>query len=1057
MRYLHGRNRSAYDQVKAGWDEVCEVRSAGSANLSPFAAKLVDKRGFLSLSGKVAITCALSELTKKEFAARYQIKLSTLQSHTEPGRPSREIHDVARYVEAANALSEGPQRISPTAFREREFSGPNAVADFAAWLLGERVEPARGLDLWNARDKYLFLETLEREAITQAVLQFLGDENGPQVQVVYAKDMSRALTGFADMLIGRLKADPGRLGGPILYLPVSAYVPDYKKIDLPLIVGWLEAFYAGRQLKDARSPGTSAEMTDAFDNIRNAMAKQPATIILNGYPDYRGVLGDLRALVSDDATTQLLKHILHPSTADTTAPFNVADFKKTRIVLLADGPVQWLSPFAARSIELPLPTADKQKELIHEKYYANPKEVLTYLDKYALAQNETNLLLVDSCVSAQALLGPQSTITVPGEERAAALAETLIGDLRQTPTNAYVLVTLLGLSLDGIRVGTAVRVLRRWARMQQALQAADLPPIFEDQIDVPSILALAQALEGLIIVVDSIAGRSLTGRAGFEVSDRGGGAEQEQKDSLRILMFRRPEIRQIVTEALLESTGPEMVAVLQRLLAEDAISRYTFFARHSDRIDTFDMRIHRSLVRALYHGFNSLMAPEKVLRAEIETRPDVLPSSATEAYRRLYSNFYRLLLEAPPNWEVSRTMGAAAVKRDLILVAMNAPVGNQRRYPTVELDRPLNVKLPLWLLEDGLPGAHELIEDMIAAYARAAIQLDDFRGLEQLEEEIERAQEASAKLGDTLSLLKVRIDALILQNDFDEAQALIQADLKAAGIDWETLNSATLELAGRIQGMSDASSQIERSAEQIARSLLPIDASPELLARLSDMLSRRAEILSQVAQKAQDPSASTVRFLQAFITFLVAERCRRWAFLTAPLSRSHLVSGHQTWAFVRTALLLVKYGMNGPGALTGLTDYLIAKAQRQSDILARYNVRYAAERSSLLLMEAAIARVGTRNLPDAQYLLCEADRRMIWATDRPRVRMRLLYQRCAFLMEQAAALEDKAMKLMFLDAAEFDHRQLAALARYSGARQWIEFAADRERQLRDARGSPGTR
>lgn len=91
---------------------------------------------------------------------------------------------------------------------------------------------------------------------------------------------------------------------------------------------------------------------------------------------------------------------------------------------------------------------------------------------------------------------------------------------------------------------------------------------------------------------------------------------------------------------------------------------------------------------------------------------------------------------------------------------------------------------------------------------------------------------------------------------------------------------------------------------------------------------------------------------------------------------------------------------------------------------------------SSLLSEEQSGAVG---LSAALSAMIAADRQMVWASDRPRLRMRLLYERMR-LCRQLANAGDPRQKI-FERWGELDGRRLQRLAKFSEAKLWIFRAA----------------
>jgi hypothetical protein len=114
------------------------------------------------------------------------------------------------------------------------------------------------------------------------------------------------------------------------------------------------------------------------------------------------------------------------------------------------------------------------------------------------------------------------------------------------------------------------------------------------------------------------------------------------------------------------------------------------------------------------------------------------------------------------------------------------------------------------------------------------------------------------------------------------------------------------------------------------------------------------------------------------------------------------------------------------------------------DVLGRQAARYATERPSLLILEAAFARVAGggawEDLKAAERLLSEADTLMTSAAHRPRVRLRLMRERSKVYRNLAARAEDSDTRQAYIDLAYLEIDRLWRLAVHANLAFWRRIA-----------------
>jgi hypothetical protein len=114
----------------------------------------------------------------------------------------------------------------------------------------------------------------------------------------------------------------------------------------------------------------------------------------------------------------------------------------------------------------------------------------------------------------------------------------------------------------------------------------------------------------------------------------------------------------------------------------------------------------------------------------------------------------------------------------------------------------------------------------------------------------------------------------------------------------------------------------------------------------------------------------------------------------------------------------------------------------------------------MLILEALFARYA--NDPDhALKLLAEAERRMVWTTDRPRLRMRLLLERAEILAVRSKKVTDpktpRDVADKYAKAAWFDCERLAHMVEYVDVPLWRTLSIDLSKEVRRLTGRTSSR
>lgn len=961
----------------------------------------------------------------------------------------------------------------------RTFRGREALHNFLLWLRGV-PEFGDGLDL--RKDVSRSLAEAGREKEIAAVHAFLvakaGRQSEPAIMVVHADGMTRGLTALANHVIDH----PDFATSPICYLPVShmAGTPDI--VDAPRLVGWLHNFYHGRRSGDPEGPtraSSEAGFIEMVEDIRREMARKPAIIILDGHIDRVGGSNALRNIIVDDAVTGVLEMLVQPHGGSAETPSDISVFEKTCFLVLSDGPAESLAPYCSKRISFPGPQLVDTLRFLHDSdshggpLFDYPEAVEAYC-KATNCSNEIEMHLVDVLASREL---PFDDIAAGQPEK---LVARLLKSLRDEDTRNFLIVTWLALTPGGLRYASLHRLLTRWGKIFTSEDGEGLavcPSPFQSSLETveDDVEGLVGYHDGLFIEVeDQTLSATMLQDHRLEDLDARLDPESDDRRSPRrdkgraTITFRLPRMRRLfLQEILKDEMAHDVIAAMHFLLAEESLRQHTMLMRHAERMDFSSMRANRRLCQALYHGFFSLKA-SPALRERVVTRiPCVLPAPIERAFIRLYAIFYRNLLEAPPHWEVSRVMGADPVKRDLLLLALNAISDEPNRWRKAMLDDiEQGLTLPKWILDaasrasadgsESLPLV-ETMADLLVALGHAAEQLGEIdlvhkcgRIANDLDSQVAPAVwRVSGLVSQRFRRAKIEIDAHISASKTRDAEQQIGAALLAIG--FEGLRDRARELAEKLDGGEITT--WEALDKTVNAAVEPVSA--EHLAMVADLLARQAEVfipkpLQEVGQTAPTGEPGDRLLLwRTFILLKMAVACRRLVAWRQPLGRSYVASGHWSRTYIRITLLILqlqeRQDLYKRPALDRIR--LFQEMRKEADVLVRYFSRYPAERASLLVVEAMIVNALTKTregLKAAHRLILEADERLTWATDRPRLRMRLLYERALILVARAAAIsrEDVTAAKVLLAAALFDRRRLVAMAETNPSTSWREWAAD---------------
>ncbi len=596
---------------------------------------------------------------------------------------------------------------------------------------------------------------------------------------------------------------------------------------------------------------------------------------------------------------------------------------------------------------------------------------------------------------------------------------------------ALLVLRFLSIVDGGLRRSTLIKLARQWRQIaSEGLFEDRLLPeqdLTEEEIDrfVGAYRnVVVQGRDERIAPLDDFAHQ-------FESFELNNGSATINGGQSQVLSLEIPDavVRNAFERQL--KTGEELGVsrLMHRLVAEEALHQQTVIMRHAHWIESVDIRHYRRLLEALYHGFASL--PEGLnsaapLRMDL---PHDLPNEPVAAYRRLSFGLYRLVLERPPEWAMSRWLGSSSVKMDLLSLALDPAIYRQR-VDADTADKAWDMRVTPYLqprdakadfVRDG-----RLLLDLSRAFGHAALRSNDLTRVQKIAEWGRQYLTMSHDANDNLSthpssplgsppnerararlpFETLEIERLILRDRTDEAAELCIDALQAQDFKKHSLDPLD-QIAALVRSHSptERGQQLDAHVQGFVADLI-IGRTADTLDIWSTLISYYAEIAAMSADKRfkrESRHEAIPDFFHAYILFLAAHQIRRSIFAIEPLGNSYVVRGHTTRVFIRVALQLVKIPRKfaeagGNMAEFRLPDekYFILRARRQADMLARYLARYPTEKASMLILESVFLRLlggQTCHLLQSAELLGRAERLLPSTVDHPRMTMRFLLER----------------------------------------------------------------
>lgn len=914
----------------------------------------------------------------------------------------------SRLLELFKIAFPGGEQLELTAFRAWKTPSRTPVRAFANWLRHnrrvKRVE-VRGLERYAAGARLLGPDDRAGPA-----LEFLRRSDLRNLMVVYQEGMTEGLRVLAAHLVDAAAQDPALAARDICYLSVGRDAQTHDRINFPRLVRDLHAFYC-RDVSAAGEPipADVETLRRLLTEIRSRMMTHPALLILDGHSALRGSLPNLRALVADDALTALLREILHPLLGHADTPQDPSRFYENRILVLADHDLPEWRPFAADALPLTHLSKARMAKVMEVQGRDNREALLAVYDDDRM-KSDASLALADAIVALRRGRTDDVAALTAGLSTPEASYGILVRQLGHRRQFASLLaLRLVAITDGGLRETTLVRLVDQWRKLAPAGWPEWLRPAALRLEEV------AEALEPLAPLLfrgedEQVAGLDDMNEPYVYLDDEVAVRWPDPRLQLRSFDLRSAALREaVIREFALSKHGEAGMALAHRILAEEALRQQTHIMRHAEWRGAADARYYRRLFQMVFHGYASLGTGEGAPISE--AAPTVLPAKAISAYKRLHAVFFRTLLEHPPHFDMSKSLGRDRLKVEILRLAMNADVRPAEAWADLHAGKTdFRPRRPAYLAfdETSPPTQVLLALDQQLALARSAHQSHELDLAVQAADEATKTLDnpAARRLGAQLDehrarLRKIRLDLDLLRPPPDLEGRVLGA-LRDAGFSKDHLSVLEgMQALPNAPPPADPGTVLRDAAEAFVEAHLEGVTSHQL-AEWSDLLCRLGEARTISADESgQDRLLTRYR---AFVTLYLAERIRREAFEREPLGRAFVVNGHSTRVLVRTALQLVRalarpesreqevYFQRFPSA-----RYFILAARRHLDLLTRYSARYPSERTSLLILEATFTRsVGefaSDKLLAALRLLDEADGLSFITPDRPRVRRRLILER----------------------------------------------------------------
>jgi len=366
---------------------------------------------------------------------------------------------------------------------------------------------------------------------------------------------------------------------------------------------------------------------------------------------------------------------------------------------------------------------------------------------------------------------------------------------------------------------------------------------------------------------------------------------------------------------------------------------------------------------------------------------------------------------------------------------------------------------------------HLLVTDIYISLIR---NLTNANRLELAQKALEKAKKVWAEMRIEKSgldaLTKVEIDLVLLRTDPSQSTTNVtrvcDAALEAGPKEWRQLRRWVDELlirlpkffqsSGSIVNLNDVYDlhQLSKRAFKLAIGRRTHDMNAKEIERGADLFARLGEAaaIHADAMSATNENSSIVPFLYSWAYFHFAQILRDQVFKADPMGREYLPNPHTNRTYIRVNLKLYSHlrraakkshleiglkrfrdwkGTNTvsltPHTCKLYAQFFAYQAQKQLDLVTRFQFQFLSERPSLLMSEASILRT-VRDAPEkALELLGKADDLIAGNLDRPRLAFRLALERAKALRQLAKKPGEPERQAVLLIAAATETLRLEAL------------------------------
>lgn len=609
------------------------------------------------------------------------------------------------------------------------------------------------------------------------------------------------------------------------------------------------------------------------------------------------------------------------------------------------------------------------------------------------------------------------------------LLELRLSQLRKKDPMGVLAISFIAASISGMRLSTLWRCMRQLValvsphlstddanRMRRAFERFMLPAAAENDT---SSASLAERYPALIVSgVDESMSGVLPRHRRFELQALPDAGDEPADEDASVAFFeiRHEEVRALLVAQMIANDRedrPFMQRAEWRLvnwiLSEESLRQSTVLQRNAGPWNSDNPYQHRRAVQAIYHSLMSYPYELHPVEEGINwTVPPefALPVEPLKRFRFTYSFLYRRGVEAAPAWMLSRgharprlklailsvfaspawavkVLAAASrvasdVDADAVFIAIDAPFRERSlvssrswiyRDPTLHLD--IVEGLARAALDSGRPALMQRLVRTIDSELRA-LQPSLWSRAED-SAEVQLRAEVHGR-----SFNKLLIDEKLAANQPEAAMALCCMELYSLDLETsklEEIMGAPEELTATLPWRTGSKQMLDAKLQRLTNALLRRDWSrgerilvADILSRVGELLAIEADNLPLKGRDAPGRVAARGAFLRSYAVYFVADRIRSGPDDMVDALSWPLVSSRPMRYYVRVALKLAK--LTSENAAKGQADdeqrAFYVHARVRMDVLSRHLHQLPRERVSMLLLEAAAARVWAELVDDAQ-------------------------------------------------------------------------------------------